>query len=371
MPTKSPTSGVLVDHQLNRLIQNGSISSFEHDRIQPASIDLCIGSAVWEVAGVPAMGAAKGFHFKNFIDQFSRNRFSLARQTATLSPGSVYIAELTGDFTLPNTIYGYANPKSSTGRIDVHCTLVAEGAQAYNTVPHGYHGKIYVLIVPQSFPIILNQGDALLQLRLFKGHRQFLSTAEMDTVQKTHAIITCKNPEFTDQGAVLRLNLHGNPGNLVAQVIGRPIHLRGHKENPRVYFTEKPLYEDTLFLEPDQFLLATTVERVRVPSHLCAEMIAFREEYGELRTHYAGFFDPGFGYGSTGEIADSGVVCEIRNIGKAPIILAHGQPICLLRYEHVTATPEKVYGHSALSIQSNYQGQEGIKLAKYFTAWEA
>jgi dCTP deaminase len=316
------------------------------------------------------MGAERGFHFQHFIDTYARNQFGLVHNTATLSPGSVYIAELQGEYFLPTSIYGYANPKSSTGRIDVHCTLVAERAETFNTLPAGYKGKVYCLIVPQSFPIILSQGDALMQLRLFQGQRQFLSPVEMEAEQKTHGIIKGKKVKMTEEGALLRLNLHGTPSNLVAQVIGRPINLRQFDQDPHAYFSEKPLYDDALFLEPNQFLLATTVERVRVPTHLCAEMVAFKEEYGELRAHYAGFFDPGFGFGATGEIEDAGAVCEIRNIGKAPIMLSHSQPICLLRYEKVAEIPEHIYGHNTAAIKSNYQGQAGIKLAKFFKAWE-
>jgi dCTP deaminase len=367
----STINGVLVDRQLKHLLKTGAIRSYDSERIQPASLDLTIGTTVWEIAALPAMGAERGFHFQHFIDHYARNQFGLVHNTATLSPGSVYIAELQGEYFLPTSTYGYANPKSSTGRIDVHCTLVAEGAETFNTVPAGYRGKVYCLIVPQSFPIILSQGDALMQLRLFQGQRQFLTPAEMEVEQKAHGLIKGKKLKFTEDGALLRLNLHGDPSNLVAQVIGKPVNLRHFEQDPKAYFAEKPLYDDALFLEPNQFLLATTVERVRVPTHLCAEMIAFKEEYGELRAHYAGFFDPGFGYGSSGEVEDSGAVCEIRNIGKAPIMLSHGQPICLLRYERITEAPERVYGNQDMAIKSNYQGQTGIKLAKFFKPWEA
>jgi dCTP deaminase len=368
--SSSPHPGVLVDHQLRRFLKDGQIRSYDAERIQPSSLDLTVGTTVWEIAALPAMGAETGFHFQHFIDHYARNQFGLVHNTATLSPGSVYIAELQGEYYLPAAVYGYASPKSSTGRIDVHCTVVAEGAEGFNTVPKGYKGKLYALIVPQSFPIILSQGDALVQLRLFQGQRQFLSIPEMQAEQKAHSIIKGSKVQFTDHGAALRLSLHGTPSNLVAQVIGKPVNLRRFDQDPHIYFNEKPRDNDALFLEPNQFLLATTVERVRVPTNLCAEMIAYREEYGELRAHYAGFFDPGFGFGRDGEIADSGAVCEIRNIGTAPIMLSHGQPICLLRYEKLSEPADQVYGDEKRTIQSNYQGQSGIKLAKFFKPWE-
>lgn len=46
--------------------------------------------------------------------------------------------------------------------------------------------------------------------------------------------------------------------------------------------------------------------------HLSAEMVPFSHHVGELRAHYAGFFDPGFGYGAAGEIKGTVGVLEVR-----------------------------------------------------------
>jgi dCTP deaminase len=362
--------GVLIDRHLRTLIKDGAIRSFPLESIQPASLDLSVLNTVWHVAGVPSMGEEGGFSFQSFVSRFSFNAHNLLNGSATLVPGNVYIAELQGDYFLPEGVYGHSSPKSSTGRIDVHCTLIAEGGTTFNTVPEGYRGRLYVVIVPQSFPIVLTQGISLVQLRLFHGKRRLLKEADVREEQARNGIVQGNGePVIRKHNIVLHLDLKGQPANLIAQRTLKPIDLRRRDQNPHDYFFEKAFHDNVLFLEPDQFLMATTIERVRIPTNMTGEMIAYDEEYGEIRTHYAGFFDPGFGFGATGEITDSGVVCEIRNMGKAPIMLAHGQAIGLFRYEYTSEKPDTVYGQAGLGTASNYQKQQGVRLAKFFATW--
>jgi dCTP deaminase len=361
-------NAALVDHQIQALFDAGKIRDVLSSSIQPASIDLSMGDTIWQVAGVPSTGGKGGFKIQEFIDAFCLNSFTVTNNSATLNPGSTYLAELEGSYFLPKALYGYANPKSSIGRIDLHCIIITENGRSFNVVPSGYKGKLYALLIPQSFPVRLKKSIPLAQLRIFQGKRLYLSEKQLTVEQgKHHLIKKATKDALTGNGAVLHLDLSCSPSNLVSQRSGKPIDLLDFKQDPRNYFREKRLNHGVLFLEPGEFVLATTIERVRVPNHLCAEMIAFVEEYGEIRTHYAGFFDPGFGFGKKGEITDSGVVCEIRNIGSAPLILMHGQPVCLLRYEQLADTPQNVYG--SLKKPSHYQGQSGVQLGKFFTAW--
>lgn len=361
-------NAALVDHQIQALFSAGKIRDIASSSIQPASLDLSIGDTIWQVAGIPSTGGENGFNVQQFIENFCLNSFTVTNNPATLNPGSTYLTELEGSFFLPKGLYGYANPKSSSGRIDLHCILITENGRSFNVVPNGYKGKLYALLIPQSFPVRIKKSIPLLQLRIFQGRRLFLSKSQLLVEHNKHQLIKKATPDaITENGAVLHLDLSCTPSNLVSQRSGKPIDLLDFKQDPRNYFREKRLNHGVLFLEPGEFVLATTIERVRVPNTLCAEMIAFVEEYGEIRTHYAGFFDPGFGFGKKGEITDSGVVCEIRNIGSAPLILMHGQPVCLLRYEQLADTPQTAYG--ALKAPSNYQSQGGVQLAKFFTAW--
>lgn len=361
-------NAALVDHQIQALFDSGKIRDVHSSAIQPASLDLSIGDTIWQVAGIPSTGGEGGFNVQEFIENFCLNSFTITTNSATLNPGSTYLAELEGSYFLPKTLYGYANPKSSIGRIDLHCIIISENGRSFNAIPSGYRGKLYALLIPQSFPIRLIKSIPLAQLRIFQGRRLFLSQKQLASDQAKYELIKQLHADaLTENGAVLHLDLKGSPSNLVSQRSGKPIDMQRFDQEPRNYFREKRLNHGVLFLEPGEFVLATTVERVRVPGHLCAEMVAFVEEYGEIRTHYAGFFDPGFGYGKKGEIPDSGVVCEIRNIGNAPLILTHGQPVCLLRYEQIAGTPNTAYG--AQLKPSHYQGQKGVQLSKFFTPW--
>jgi len=126
-----------------------------------------------------------------------------------------------------------------------------------------------------------------------------------------------------------------------------------------------------LILEPDEFVLASTIEELAIPLDLCAEMVPFDERQGEIRTHYAGFFDPGFGWSDKVSQRGSAVVCEIRNIGTAPVILSHGQPVCLMRFEYLSSLPQHGYGATKANEKSNYQHQTKVTMAKFFSAWES
>jgi dCTP deaminase len=114
-----------------------------------------------------------------------------------------------------------------------------------------------------------------------------------------------------------------------------------------------------LILDPDEFYILATREAVRVPPDFAAEMIPYDTAVGEFRVHYAGFFDPGFGWDlSTG---GSRAVLEVRS-HDVPFMLEHGQTVAMLRYERMATRPDKLYGQG---IGSNYQNQ-GLKLAKQF-----
>ena len=114
-------------------------------------------------------------------------------------------------------------------------------------------------------------------------------------------------------------------------------------------------------LAPGRFYLLLSDERVVVPPELAAEMTAYDPTSGELRTHYAGFFDPGFGYEAAGALRGSRAALEVR-AHDVPFMIEHRQRVCKLTFEHMIAPPERLYG---TGIGSNYQGQEET-LGKHF-----
>ncbi|OGE86640.1 MAG: hypothetical protein A3J48_01725 [Candidatus Doudnabacteria bacterium RIFCSPHIGHO2_02_FULL_46_11] len=363
---------VLSDNEIKEHIKTGSLTvePLGEAILQPSSIDLPIGQKVWQVAGMPNLAA--GFDPDKFIEDYTLNHFNVEVIEPTLLVGGVYLVELQTSVKFPEKVWGYINPKSSAGRIDLHCVVLARGSHDFNVIPAGYSGKLYMLIVPQSFPVRAFAGQALAQMRIYDGQRTFLTKEQMQELHKTERLVANDDIEalITDEGLHLHLDLKSNPRDLVAVRGGKPISLKIKDEiDPKIYFREKSTDSSgSLFLEPGEFILAATIEKVRIPPTVCAEMVPYRQEHGELRSHYAGFFDPGFGYGDEGTISGASVVCEIRNIGTVPIFLSHGQLITTFRCEYLPQKASASYGSGI--FKSNYQSQQGIKLAKFFKPWE-
>jgi len=370
-PTVNAGGAVLVDFQLRELLDQGRIAgTVELNDIQPCSLDLRTGNRMWEVAGIPDL--KDGFSFQAFIDEYGYNTYSVedCEQGRTLT-GGTYLVELGVDLKFQPDEWGYVNPKSSAGRIDLHCIVIAEGGTQFNIVPRGYQGKLFAILVPQSFYVKLQSGVSLTQLRIFRGERKFLDNQALRELHSKYGLIDNPGlePVIDDDHLILRIDLQSNPSNLVITGTRKPILLtaKGTIE-PKVYFRVKQLDGNGgLWLEPDEFALLATVERVRIPVGVCAEMVSFSDVHGELRSHYAGFFDRGFGYGEHGEMAGNTAVCEVRNKAAVPVRLSHGQLIARFKFEYLKTEPNMVYG--AVGQVSNYSSQVAIKLAKFFAPW--
>jgi dCTP deaminase len=362
---------ILCDTELAELFTSGVLqqpNSSEH--IQPASLDLCCAEGtIWEVAGIPNL--TEHFSIDTFTRQYGKQQLQLGRQPLLLERDTTYLVPLSLSLALPEHLFAVANPKSSTGRIDVHVTVIGDGEREFNTLRHGYYGPLYLLVVPQSFPIQLRSGDSLAQLRVISQQRTYLAgDTELKRLHLTSNLVHgVQRPFFSKEGLVLHLDLAGTPSNLLSKPGNIVVDLAVRKQLAAAdYFAEKPLdHWGNLILNPGEFAIATTIERLSIPPAYSAEMIPFDERQGELRTHYAGFFDPGFG---TASGQGGAVVCEIRNIGRAPAILSHGQPICLFRFEALRKLPASQYGNTGAKEASNYAGQQAVTLAKYFTSWK-
>ena len=253
-----------------------------------------------------------------------------------LETGCVYIVPLLESLDLPDTLSASANPKSSTGRIDVFTRVVTNQSKAFDDVPAGYNGPLWLEISPRTFPILVRPGDRLAQLRLRRGQ-------SADTSEETVSI-------DLDQPA-------GQPVGWRAKRHGGLIDLRAIGQHEVHEFWE-PLYArgGRLILDPEEFYILASRETVTVAPNKAAEMAPIAPELGEFRAHYAGFFDPGFGTNEGGSRA----VLEVRS-RDVPFVLEHGQPVAKLVYEPMAANPNALYGGKT----SNYQGQ-GLKLSKHF-----
>ncbi len=81
----------------------------------------------------------------------------------------MYLVQVQERLALPPHIHGAANPKSSTGRIDVFTRLIIDGAESFDHIPAGYHGPMWAEISPCTFSVLVRTGARLSQVRLRRG----------------------------------------------------------------------------------------------------------------------------------------------------------------------------------------------------------
>ena len=354
--------GILPAHGVRRLIEEGAIAAplpVEADQIQPASLDLRLGEWAYRVRASFLPGPGQSMDERLFA--LALHRFSL-REGAVLETGCVYIAPLLETLALPAGIAAQANPKSSTGRLDVFTRVIAEGTRQFDMVPEGYAGPLYAEISPRTFPVLVRTGSRLCQIR-FRSGPLVLSDALIADLHRREALVTTGEPDI-DRGIALSVDLSGlDPSGLVGFRAKRHSGLIDidRKDALEVLDYWEPIRQRrSLILDPDQFYILASKEAVRVPPSHAAEMVPFNPLMGEFRVHYAGFFDPGFGHSSGGG-EGARAVLEVRS-HEVPFILEDGQFIGRLVYEPLTEPSEQVYGQG---IGSNYQRQ-GLKLSKHF-----
>ena len=295
----------------------------------------------------------------------------LTRGDAVLDKMRPYLIPLLEHLALPPDLRGRTNPKSSTGRVDVFTRVITDESYRFDEIAPGYHGGLYLEVVPLSFTVRVRQGLALNQLRLVHG-RASLSDEELRRLQRERPVLFRSGapvPErdfATANGLFLSLDLRGNAEGRVGHRARAyaPLLELSQTDAFRAEDFWEPVYReegDRVVLAPERFYLLLSDESVVVPPDLAAEMTAYDPTSGELRTHYAGFFDPGFGYDPSGGLDGSRAALEVR-AHDVPFMVEHRQRVCKLTFEHMMAPPEKLYGRD---IGSNYQGQVET-LGKHF-----
>ena len=333
----------------------------DQDQVQPASLDLRLGPVAWRVRASFLPGPKLRVEEK--LTQLSLHEIDL-RQGAVLETGCVYIVKLMESLRLPKGVAAAANPKSSTGRLDIFTRVIADQAQEFDKVPEAYEGPLYAEISPRTFPILARQGSRLSQIRFRSGP----SLATDALIHALHAAepLIAEGEANIDGGLALTVDLS-------PMVPGGPVGFRAKRHSALVDVDKKAALDvldywepisqrGSLILDPDQFYILASKEAVRVPPTHAAEMVPFNPLVGEFRVHYAGFFDPGFGH-SSGAGEGARAVLEVRS-HEVPFILEDGQIIGRLVYEPLTERPQQVYGQ----LGSNYQKQ-GLKLSKHFRVW--
>ena len=310
-------------------------SAFDPDQIQPASLDLRLGARVWRVRASFLPGVRR---VMERMPDVTMHELDLTRG-AVLEKGCVYIAELQERIALPPGVSARANPKSSTGRIDVFVRLLTDRGPAFDDIADGYEGPLYLEIAPQTFSVLARTGTRLNQLRLKRGAPPRLSVLDVGV-------------DLTGELAGFRARRHAPVIDLDKE--------DGH--DPRDYWQALEPRKGELLLDPGEFYILASKGAIEIPVLQAAEMTPIDPAVGEFRVHYAGFFDPGFGTAETLGTGSRGVL-EVRS-HETPFILEDGQTVARLVYEPMTEKPSRLYGESG----SHYQGQ-GLKLSKHFKVW--
>jgi dCTP deaminase len=362
------TTGILPSQSIRELIAKGRIvgnRAITEEQIQPASLDLRLGDIAHRVQASFLPGP--GGKVEARVKELRMARVDLT-SAAVFEKGCVYIVPLLEELDLPRDISGKANPKSTTGRLDVFVRLITDDGVEFERVPPGYKGRLYAEIVSRTFTVAVRAGMRLNQLRFVRGNPvssdsriRRLDEEENLTYMDEESPVKAS----VDRGLRITVNLEGASADEV-------IAYKARKHAPAIeldrinYYAPEEFWEarkhgsNRLILEPGDFYILASKERVRVPPEFAAEMVPFDPSVGEFRIHYAGFFDPGFGYGSS-DIKGTRAVLEVR-AHEVPFLIEHEQFVGRLTYMPLLAKPEKIYG---LQIGSSYQ-QQALTLSKQF-----
>lgn len=357
------SSGVLPNQTILDLWKTDAIRAntpLDEDQIQPASLDLRLGKKAWRLRASYLPGSQKTVAERR--QDFEMHEIDLT-SGAVLERGCVYLVEIEESLKLPPDIWAVANAKSSTGRLDILTRLIADGGIEFDRIDAGYRGPLYAEICPRSFSVLVQTNLRLNQIR-FKIGTPTLSDEELRQAHSETPLIDEGQSEAQiDQGLGFSVDLSARAG---------PVGFRAKRHTGLIDLSKLNHYDISeywepltatngrIVLDPGAFYILVSKQSVCIPPEFAAEMAPFLAMVGEFRVHYAGFFDPGFGYiGANGRGARG--VLEVR-AHEAPFALEDGQSVGRLLYERMKERPTVLYGSS---LKSNYQGQ-GLKLSKHF-----
>ncbi len=355
--------GVIPNQDISTMIADGVIHAdpaVTPAQIQPASLDLRLGTVAYRVRA--SFLAGHGARVADRLAEFEMHRVDLT-SGAVLEKGCVYVVPLMEHLSLPYDISAVANAKSSTGRLDLLTRTITDGGTEFDRITAGYTGPLYAEICPRSFSVLVRPGMRLNQIRFGRGD----AVLDDDALRALHAKTPLVNgPAVIDDGLGFSVDLK-LPDTTLVGYRAKPhtgvIDLdKLNHYDPSQYWEEVHSSNGQIILDPGAFYILVSREAVTIPPEYAAEMAPYLAMVGEFRVHYAGFFDPGFGYAPAGGAGSRGVL-EVR-CHEAPFVLEHGQVVGRLVYERMTAPPTQLYG---ADIASNYQGQ-GLKLSKHFAA---
>jgi dCTP deaminase len=353
--------GVQSDRLIETMINDGAITASEamaEGQIQPASLDLRLGTQAYRVRASFLPG--KGARVFDRLDELEMHRIDLTGG-AVLEKGCVYVVPLLESLNLPQGMSAAASAKSSIGRLDMLTRVIADYGTEFDRVSEGYTGPLFVEICPRSFSVVAKTGQMLNQI-IFRQGQTFLSDNELAALHARSPIVS--GEPVISGGLGFSVDLEPKSGDLVGYRakphtgvidLGKLAHY-----DPAEYWEEVHTRDGRIILDPGAFYILVSREAISIPPTHAAEMAPYIAMVGEFRVHYAGFFDPGFGWAEAGGSGSRGVL-EVR-CHEAPFVLEHGQVVGRLVYEAMAEVPRQLYGQD---IKSNYQGQ-GLKLSKHF-----
>ncbi len=367
-------AGTLPSQEIEALIASGAVTSsaaIRPEQVQPSSLDLTLSRRAFSMPG--SLMPLAGERVTDLIERYSRYPLDL-KEPAVLVRDNVYLVLLAERFALPADVGAYANNKSSTGRIDLQTRVLCDGTPRYDKIPEGYSGEMWLEIIPKSFDVKVRAGDSLNQTIFFRD-RELIGSDEMHKLYAQSPLLWNRdgkpiavNEALYDGGEghalLMTLDLDQPIVGYVSRKNFRPVDLaRIGQHEAAEYFEpiERPK-DGTIFLSQGAFYIFSTYEYVSVPPDYAVEMLPYDTSAGEFRAHYAGFFDPGFGFGAAGEVKGTPAVLEVRPY-EDDLIVRHRQPVCKMAYERLSQRPAKLYG---VGVTSNYAAQRGPRLSKYF-----
>ena len=364
--------GILTAHWLRQATQDDVIVSdiykIPGQNFQPASLDLRLGETAYSLqcSFLPYAGSVEA--------QLQRLKIADIdiRDGAVLEQNRPYLIPLLEELRLPDGIRARTNPKSSTGRLDIFTRVITDGSDSFDDISNGYQGRMFLEVFSRSFAVKVRTRLSLNQLRLFKGKSE-CTPGELKQVHENKPIVLEKDGQLgnltqpnDDNTLGLSIDLTGTNHGIGYRAKKNSalldLSLTDHYA-PGDYW--EPVFADEnrpLILEPEEFYLLSSTEKVSIPPEYAAEMTAYETSSGELRTHYAGFFDPGFGFGEDGRMGGVQPVLEVR-AHDVPFMIGPGQKVCTLTFQRMLETPEDWYGPK---VGSSYQ-EAGRVLSKHFS----
>ncbi len=355
-------NGALPSQTIKDVIRAGCIHNACEANVQPASIDLTLSHEVYRMRG--SVLPRRGESVKSLIE-----RFGFPYTANFFECGAVYLIRLRERLELVPDIYGTVNPKSTTGRLDMHVRLVVDGSPRLDVVPHGYKGELWLYVISHSFSIRADEGTPLAQLRLFNADTRF---GQVETTLAMREYQLLWSHEGTPYSAD-DIKITDNDGMCILTLDTEcsPVGWRARHSSPLINMAEHGVYDRSEFFEPVEarggyvyldkgFYIFSTRELVRIPPILACEMQPTDDRSGEFRAHYAGFIDPGWAWGANGEGKGRPLTLEVRPFEK--LLVGKGRPIAKIGFERMAEVSETLYDTGT----PNYRIQSGPRLAKQF-----